>query len=450
MYTNNVLSTSLPLPAAPSAQSDRNVKSTSQSTILERIGHVVRTVEQKRDGWSGHAISFFDQVNLKLNAFPHLSVAQKPVGLLKLNDVPQLFVLMHHSIQNKLDDLGRHIERMFAPLKKFNEWLNSNGLGSWYRQLATFLVKLPLRAVRNILQMLYQIVRGCCYFAVHPLKSIVQLAQLMVRLLAELTKPETWSKIAGGCLGASFGQALITGSPLSLVGIGIGAACLLGGLSIGALRAALLAQAGNRLQAAWTNFATQLKQLPEKVLTGFLMGIMIGAVQNAVRKAAYRRTMKDWKVTSYEEAKRFVDEFIKAHNLPWYSSISLKNGTIIIKWEGAALQKFEQAFPEFFKRHLNQPPWSERFQDQSFTVELSRSHAPHCIFKYKEYANPEEEWDPEWYNRAETVPCEKVGIEGTEAAYPSPPPLPHVSSKAAIAGDIAIAQQQLLEVVKET
>jgi hypothetical protein len=399
MNLNNALNATSSLLSNSLVQGNKIVTSILQSNILERISHIVRSVEQKRDAWSEHALSFFDQVSLKLDALPNLT------------------------IQNKFDGLVRHIENTFVPLGKFNEWLNSNGFGAWYRQLAIFLVKLPLRAARNILQMLYQIVKGCFYFAVHPLKSLVQLAKLMVRLLTELTKPETWSKIGGGCLGSSFGQSLVTGNPLSLVGIGIGAACLLGGLSIGALRAALLAQAGNRAQGAWTNFTDQLKQLPETALTGFLMGVMIGAVQNAV----CRNRMNSWKITNYEEAKQYIDEFIKEQNLPAYSSIHLENGKIVITWADEALQKLEQSFPDFFsKYHSTSFPGHL----ESFSIEVSRANS-HGIVNVRVW-----QWDG-FEDASFDVPCEHVGITGP--SYPLPPNniiLPNAGSEATIAGAI--------------
>ncbi len=64
-------------------------------------------------------------------------------------------ILPNFFFQNKLDEIGRFIQQKFEPLKKFNQWLDSNGHGAWYQKLATFLVKLPMRSVRNIVQLLY-------------------------------------------------------------------------------------------------------------------------------------------------------------------------------------------------------------------------------------------------------------------------------------------------------
>src|SRR5437870_5316894 len=55
-------------------------------------------------------------------------------------------------IQDKIDRLGRKLKEEFAPLAEFNKWLDSNGDGSFFEQLATFLVKLPVRVIRNVVQ----------------------------------------------------------------------------------------------------------------------------------------------------------------------------------------------------------------------------------------------------------------------------------------------------------
>src|SRR5262245_61236389 len=82
-------------------------------------------------------------------------------------------------IQNKIDELGPAIENKFAPLKKFNDWLDKNEMGAWYKQLAMFLVKLPVKASRNIVRLLYSIIKGVFYTAVHPMKAAVKLAKLL-------------------------------------------------------------------------------------------------------------------------------------------------------------------------------------------------------------------------------------------------------------------------------
>jgi hypothetical protein len=134
--------------AVPRAENVRKGK----PNILERI---VRTAEEKRVDWTTKAVRSLTKAELKLDKhFPGLP------------------------LQQKIDDLGLRLEKLFAPLRNANAWLDSNGEGKWYRQLAVFLAKLPLRVARNVLHLLYEIVKGAVFFAVHPVKSVLRLAKL--------------------------------------------------------------------------------------------------------------------------------------------------------------------------------------------------------------------------------------------------------------------------------
>lgn len=242
----------------------------------------------------------------------------------------------NHFLQNQIDQLGSCIEAKFAPLKEFNSWLDSNGEGKWYQQLAIFLIKLPARAVRNIIRLLYNFIEGALCAAVHPLKSTAHLAKILINLVHELTKPETWSKIGMGMLGSSLGQGLVTGNPLSVIGLGVGTSLLIGGLSVGALKAAIHAEKGCQLEAAGKNLLSQAKELPETALTGFCMGLIIGGIQRAL----YKHQMKSFRVSNGEEARQFADSFIKEHHLPQYSNLDFdSSGKIVIQWEGSETLK---------------------------------------------------------------------------------------------------------------
>ncbi len=72
-------------------------------------------------------------------------------------------ILPNFFFQKKLDEIGVIIRQKFEPLKKFNQWLDSNGHGQWCQKLATFLVKLPMQSVRNIIQLLYFAVKELIY-----------------------------------------------------------------------------------------------------------------------------------------------------------------------------------------------------------------------------------------------------------------------------------------------
>lgn len=191
--------------------------------------------------------------------------------------------LPNFAFQNWLDDRGKEIKRFFSPLKEFNTWLDSNGHGAWFEQLGIFLAKLPLRAVRNIIRLLYAVVKTAIYAAGHPVKAAMKLARLLIHLLVALTKPETWSKMGSGIAGGSVGQFAVTGNPFALIGIAVGGAMTLGGLTAGAIKAAVDTRSMDRVKE---QLIKQAKELPEALLTGFLMGLILGAIQKATTAEA--------------------------------------------------------------------------------------------------------------------------------------------------------------------
>ena len=171
--------------------------------------------------------------------------------------------------------LGNYIQKKFAPLTKYNDWLNTSEAEAWYKQLALFLVKLPMQSVRNIIRLLYTIIKEASCSVVHPRKAIAKTANALVNLPYELSKPETWSKIGAGLIGATLGQGLITGNPFSIIGLGVGAAMMIGGLTMGALRAALEAEKSCALRAAGLNVWCQAQALPESFITSFFTGLLL-------------------------------------------------------------------------------------------------------------------------------------------------------------------------------
>ena len=149
------------------------------------------------------------------------------------------------------------------------------------RALGIFLAKLPLRVARNILTMLFNIVKEALYTVAHPMKATMKLARMIVHLLKALTEPETWSKMGAGVIGGALGQ-LALGNPLAPIGFIIGAAMLCGGLLFGAVVAAINnSHEESPFREVGKQILKQLKQVPEAMLTGFLIGLMFGAIQKA-------------------------------------------------------------------------------------------------------------------------------------------------------------------------
>jgi len=198
-------------------------------------------------------------------------------------------VLPNFLFQNKIDALSQEIKKIFQPLKAYNNWLQSNGHGSWYTQLATFLIKLPLRVQRDIIHLLYKIVSELLYAAVHPIKAMNQAATYLVTLVFELTRPEVWSKIGSGLVGVSSAQLLFQqlatpGNPISTIPLAIGGALVIAGMTVGPTCAAIRAPNGLKWEAFKRNIWIQMKELPDSIVTGFCMGLLFSCVEMGLNR----------------------------------------------------------------------------------------------------------------------------------------------------------------------
>lgn len=291
-----------------------NVESPTQN-FLERIFLETPVVFQN---WHQRAIT---QIDTWENSLTYL----KPGGIIGWT-------------QYSLDDLGHYIENLFAPFQTFNEWLDSQGHGDWYVQFATFLATLPVKAVRNIIRLVYNIIKEALCAPVHPVKALHKIAKLLVTLAFELTKPETWSKIGAGLISTSLGQTLVTGNPLSVIGLIIGAAMILGGLTVGTLQEAIKAEEGMRQKPVLQYLLTQGKELSEAALTGFITGLIVGAIQQAFLKTY---------VVSPEDATQYANQFITKHKLPPYSTVTLgPSGEIVISWTDGEIELLSKLRPD--------------------------------------------------------------------------------------------------------
>lgn len=87
---------------------------------------------------------------------------------------------------------------------------------------------------------------------------------------------------------------------------------LVGGVSLGALKAALKEKEGSKIHAAAQHLLSEAKQLPESLLTGFCMGLIMGGIQRAI----YEQQMRTYKITNYEEAKSYPEQSVKEYNPP--------------------------------------------------------------------------------------------------------------------------------------
>lgn len=299
-------------------------------------------------------------------------------------------ILPNFFFQTKLDEIGRLILQKFEPLKKFNQWLDSNGHGAWHQKLATFLLKLPMRAILNIIQLLYSIIREILYASVHPLKATTRAAKMLTELVFELTRPEVWSKIGATIVGTSAGQAAVLTNPLAIISVAVGGALILAGITVGPIRAALDAQSNHRFDAAKQNIYLQATQAPEAILTGFLLGLMIGGIQRVVKqhqkhthdqKPALKTTQKHYTQEEIEKqflpsetinakvaAEKAVLQFIQENDLPattkWSYDTSTGKIWIDIPWQGEKLKELTKAYPagpttSYYGIKIELSPWKD-------------------------------------------------------------------------------------------
>lgn len=208
--------------------------------------------------WVDQAISFLDDLDTKIDeGFPQ------------------------NILQTKIDELASRIKEKFSSCEGFDLWLQENNATEWYTQLATYLVKLPPKAAWNVIAALHNAISQALYLAVHPVKGLNSLAKSTVILLNELTKSETWTKMGAGSIGMLTAQGMILGGPISLIGLGIGGALLVGGISVGAIPAMFEAETGKELDVLFDKIKEYAKQLPEAFLTGVFSGLLIGGIRRA-------------------------------------------------------------------------------------------------------------------------------------------------------------------------
>lgn len=212
-------------------------------------------------GWHERAVTYLEEIDSRLNEIPNLP------------------------IQKTLDSVGEYIEKKFEALKPFKEWLETNGEGAWYKKLALYLVKLPLRAAYNIINWLYKIIREVFCFIAHPLQGLNKIAKWLVELAHALSQPETWSQLGAGIVGISLGHAAIA-NPLSIPALIIGGAMTALGLSFSVLKAAVESAQGKKLEMIKKTLSKQAQEIPEAIVTGVLLGMILAGIQKCAEPSS--------------------------------------------------------------------------------------------------------------------------------------------------------------------
>lgn len=249
-------------------------------------------------------------------------------------------------LQKELDKFGAQIEallekhKFFAPVRSLNKFLDEEHAGPWYEKLPLFLVKLPPRAIRNIVRIVYNVIKGVCYGVVHPLQGLNHAAQYIIHLIHALSKPKNIAKLGAGVIGASLGQMAMTGGlgPHAYIGLALGGGIFLTGLLSGAIKT-IVKEDKDKLRAVGVNLWNVVKEVPESMLTGFIVGVVLGAIQHHVQKTTNVQTHTAFPNTQ-AGAEQYVNQFLSSHGIPAVPPPTvtlLSNGNITITWTGPGL-----------------------------------------------------------------------------------------------------------------
>lgn len=186
-------------------------------------------------------------------------------------------VMPNNALQKRFDVLLNEIEKKFRPLHKFNEWLDGKGSGEWYKQLALFLIKLPLKVARNYIRLIYLIVRTVFTTAVHPIVACNRLCILLIKTLRAIWDaiwdPRVHVKIGANMIGASLGYLLIAG-PATPYLLSIGISLVIAGI----VNVGFHTPEYMRYEAV----KEQIIALPQHLLNGFCFGAIAGGINVAV------------------------------------------------------------------------------------------------------------------------------------------------------------------------
>jgi hypothetical protein len=307
----------------------------ARSEITEVVSKKLATLKE-----IAQSLNSSEKIIIKLNQFETEIVDRIP-NILNTD--------LLDTISDKAEGILKILYAKLKPLQQFNQWLDTNELQqTWDSNLklfAVFLTKLPARAIRNIVSMLVNMIKAAMYATVHPAKAVMKLAKLIVKMAEELTKPETWSKIGAGIIGASLGQTVV-GNPLSIISLIVVLVIIAGGITTGAILAALKVETGDiltRAKAAGHEIRKQVEQLPESMLTSFCIGLLVGGYQkqtfgNPVDEAV-KAYVKEHNVTNpdwiWTEAKDHISKGVESLYTP------IGENEVIMVWLNKFITKFE-------------------------------------------------------------------------------------------------------------
>lgn len=288
------------------------------------------TERHKTEPSSSKTTSLPNPIQAQDTTPPSLSIKDRIITKLDYCEARLDHYLPNYEFQKNFDKLWDVIEKKTSQpiFEAFNKWLYDNGQGQWYKQLALYLAKLPLKVAYNLMNTLFSFIKLALKIGLgvpaqaimHPLKAPIKLVKLLVILVHNLLLPETWTKVGAGMLGSVLGQAALAANPMGLMVVGIAGALMVAGISIGTLKTVLLAQKGLRLQAASEYLKDQSLKVPEYVLTGFTMVMLLEAIHQIIRACQISsrglQHDRDIKASKDALAKEQTQEFLDKYNYP--------------------------------------------------------------------------------------------------------------------------------------
>lgn len=230
------------------------------------------------------------------------SWTSKAIQVLQENNKALDHALPNNKIQEIID---RFYENKLQPLlqnkkaQAFNTWLDQHGQGNWFKQLTLALVKLPIRSVRDVLSMVYNVIKAIVYGLVHPLKALNKGIEFFLRLVEALKQPETYTMLGAGVIGAALGQG---GAP---IGLAVGGLFIAAGLTYEMVRAAVNAPRGEKLKSINAELLWKhLQLIPQPLTTGLLTGLATRAIRRVATPteahAHFKELLKGHRVSEWQ------------------------------------------------------------------------------------------------------------------------------------------------------
>ncbi|MDP1607843.1 MAG: hypothetical protein Q8L98_00855 [Chlamydiales bacterium] len=258
------------------------------------------------------------------------------------------------SVQNKINDLSQYLRAQLGINTSFNEWLNSHDGDTWYKELAIYAGKLPLKGIYQVVSLLRHVIEISCYSVMHPLKALGSFAKYLIDFIYSFALAETWCVMGASMASSSVGRSLISGNPLFLLGIGLGGALFLAGLSAHALQAATQAKEGARLELAEKAVGQLLAGLPAAVVGSLVTGFLIGKIQ--------RLAFNYFQKINRQAAEQYANDFLNHH--PALARPSVVNidpsGEVILTWHQPDLgELLHAAAPDYVTSHSH--PWGSHY-----------------------------------------------------------------------------------------